>query len=123
MKDVERYIDGCNLCQRIKNRIEVPAGKLIVNKIPERLWIHLTVDFITNLALVAEENVILVVCDRLSKMIHFVATTKEILAKGLARLFRDNVWKLYRLLESMILNKRPQFAEELMEELNRMLDI
>jgi len=123
MKDVERYIDGCNLCQRIKNRIEVPAGKLIVNKIPERLWIHLTVDFITNLALVAEENVILVVCDRLSKMIHFVATTKGMLAKGLARLFRDNVWKLYRLLESMILNKRPQFAEELMEELNRMLDI
>jgi len=123
MKDVERYIDGCNLCQRIKNRIEVPAGKLIVNKIPERLWIHLTVDFITNLALVAEENVILAVCDRLSKMIHFVATTKGMLAKGLARLFRDNVWKLYRLLESMILNKRPQFAEELMEELNRMLDI
>ena len=49
MKDVERYIDGCDLCQRIKNRIEAPAGKLIVNKVPERLWIYLIVDFITNL--------------------------------------------------------------------------
>ena len=25
-------MDGCDLCQRIKNRIEAPAGKLIVNK-------------------------------------------------------------------------------------------
>ena len=49
IKDVERYMDGCDLCQRIKNRIEAPAGKLIVNKVPERLWIYLIVDFITNL--------------------------------------------------------------------------
>jgi len=34
---------------------------------------------------------ILVVCDRFSKMSHFVAMTKKITAEGLARLFRDNV--------------------------------
>ena len=56
-------------------------------------------------------------------MIHFVATTEGMLAKGLTRFFRDNVWKLYRLLESMILNRRLQFAGELMKELNRMLYI
>ena len=31
------------------------------------------------------------VCDRLSKIAHFVATAEGILAKSLARLFRDNV--------------------------------
>ena len=39
------------------------------------------------------------------------------------RLFRNNVWKLHRLLESVILNRRPQFIVELTKELNRMLKI
>jgi len=52
---------------------------------------YLTVDFITKLLLVVGKNVILVVCDRLSKIAHFVATIEGTLAEGLARLFRDNV--------------------------------
>jgi len=45
------------------------------------------------------------------------------LAKRLARLFRDNMWKLYRLPESVILDRGPQFAVELTKELNRILEI
>jgi len=56
-------------------------------------------------------------------MTHFVATTDRILAERLARLFKDNVWKLHGLLESMIPDRRPQFAVELMKELNKMLGI
>ena len=56
-------------------------------------------------------------------MTHFVATTEGMLAKGLARLFRDNVWKLYGLLKSVVSDRGPQFAAELMKELNRMLSI
>jgi len=36
-------------------------------------------------------DAILVVCDRLSKITHFVTTTEETLAEGLTRLFRDNI--------------------------------
>ena len=79
---------------------------------------HLTVDFIAKLPVVAGKNAILVVCDWLSKMTHFVATTEETSAKGLARLFRDNVWKLHGLPESVILDQGPQFAAELIKELN-----
>ena len=80
-------------------------------------------DFITKLPLVAEKDAILVVCDKLSKMTHFVATTEETLVEGLAMLFRNNVWKLYGLLESMVSDRGPQFAAELTKELNRMLGI
>jgi len=45
----------------------------------------------TKLPLVAGKDVILVVCDKLSKITYFVVTTKGTSAKGLARLFRDNV--------------------------------
>ena len=43
------------------------------------------------LSLIVGKDVILVVCDRSSKMAYFVITTKETLAEGLARLFRDNI--------------------------------
>ena len=64
------------------------------------------------------KDVILVVCDQLSKITHFVATTKRISAEGLVRLFRDNIWKLHRLIESMVSDMEPQFAAELTKELN-----
>jgi len=79
----------------------------MVNKVLEKVWTYLMADFITKLPLVAEKNAILVVCDWLSKIAHFVTITKETLAEGLVRLLRDNVWKLHKLLESVISDKEP----------------
>jgi len=59
----------------------------------------------------------------LSKMTHFVATTEGTLAEGLARLFRDNMWKLHGLLESIVSDRGLQFAAEMTKELNNMLGI
>jgi len=36
-KDVEKYIEGYDMCQRIKNRTEVPAEKLKLSEVPKRL--------------------------------------------------------------------------------------
>ena len=91
MRDVGRYMEEHDLYQRMKNRTEEVAGKLKLREVPEKPWIHLTVDFITKLPVVAGKDAILVVCDRLFKMTHFVATTEGTSAEGLARLFRDNV--------------------------------
>jgi len=122
-RDVGKYVEEYNLCQRMKNRMEELAGKLKLSEVQEKLWLHLMVDFITKLPVVAEKDAVLVVYDRLSKMTHFVATTEETLAEGLARLFQDNIWKLHRLPESVVSDKGPQFAVELTRELNRMLGI
>ena len=111
------------MCQKMKNRTEEVAGKLKLSEVPEKLWIHLMVDFITKLLLVARKDAILVVCNRLSKMTHFVATTEGISAEELVRLFRDNIWKLHRLPESIVSDRGLQFAAELTKELNRMSGI
>ena len=107
----------------MKNRAEMLAGKLRPNQVPERPWQHISVDFITKLPVSKGHDSILVVCDRFSKMSHFVATTEKTTAEGLARLFRDNVWKLHGLPESVISDRGPQFAAELTRELNKMLGI
>jgi len=95
----------------------------MLNSIPERPWTHILADFITKLPLAQGYNSILVVVDRLTKMVHFVPTTEKTSAEGLARLFRDNVWKLHGLPKSIISDWGPQFAAGLMRELNEMLGI
>ena len=98
----------------MKNRTEEIAGKLKLSEVPVKLWTYIMVDFITKLPIVAGKDAILVVYDRLSKMMHFVATTKRTSAEGLAQLFRDNVWKLHGLPESMVSDRGPQFVAELL---------
>jgi len=56
-------------------------------------------------------------------MLHFIATIEKIIVEGLVRLFKDNIWKLHELLESVILDRGPQFATELIKELNEILEI
>jgi len=75
------------------------------------------------LPLAQEYDSILVVVDRLTKIVHFISITEKTLAEGLARLFRDNVWKLHRLPESIISDRGPQFAIGLIRELNEILEI
>jgi len=97
-KKVKKYIEGCNVYQRNNN-------------------------FITKLLLAQGYDSILVVCNRLTKMTYFVPTTERILAERVARLFRNNVWKLYSLPESIIIDIGAQFVAGMMRELNTMLGI
>jgi len=122
-KEVGRYVDGCDACQRYKNQSKALAGKLMPNAIPEKPWSHISVDFITKLPLAQGYNAILVVYDCFSKMAHFIATTKKMSAEGLAKLFQDHVWKLHRLPESIISDRGVQFVAEMMKEFNNLLGI
>jgi len=84
-------VEECNACQHNKNCTEQLAGKLMPNSIPDKAWTHILADFITKLPLAQEYDSILIVVDQFTKMAHFVPTTEKTMAKGLARLFRDNV--------------------------------
>ena len=106
-REVKRYVEGCDACQRNKNRIEQLAGKLMPNSIPNKAWTHILADFITKLPLAQGYDSILVVVDWFIKMAHFVPTTEKTTAEGLVRLFRDNVWWLHGLPESIISDRGP----------------
>ena len=93
------------------------------NEAPKKPWTHITADFITKLPLAQGYDAILVVCDQLTKMAHFIPATEKTSAEGLIRLFRDHIWKLHRLSESIISDRETQFATNLMKKLNQMLGI
>ena len=89
-KDIGKYVDRCDMCQRIKNWIETLVENLIANEVLKKLWIYLI--------LVAKKDIILVVCNKLFKMVYLVTIIEETLVEDLARLFRNNIWNLHRLL-------------------------
>jgi len=55
----------------------------------------------------------------MTKMAYFVPTTEKTSAKGVARLFRDNIWKLHGLPKSIITDRGAQFVAGMIKELNR----
>jgi len=47
------------------------------NEAPDKPWAHIMVDFIVKLPLSRGYDFILVVCDQLTKMAHFIPTTEK----------------------------------------------
>ena len=93
------------------------------NAIPEKPWSYISADFVTKLPLAQDYNIILVICNQSSKIVHFIATMEKTLAEGLIRLFRDHIWKLHGLLGSIILDREVQFVAGIMRELSKLLGI
>ena len=69
-RNIGKYVEGCDLCQRMKNRTKELAEKLKLSEVLKKLWLHLMVDFITKLSVVARKNAILVVSRSL--MVDFI---------------------------------------------------
>ena len=65
----------------------------------------------------------MVIYNRMTKIAHFVLTTEKTLVEGVAKLFWNHIWKLYRLPESIIIDMGTQFTTEVIRELNCMLGI
>lgn len=120
---IASYVKGCDRCNRTKTFPSKPVGKLVPTQIPTEIWQIVGVDLITGLPECQGYNAILVVIDRLSKMLHACPTTDTVTSEGVARLFRDNVWKHHGLFEQVISDRGPQFLSGFVKELYRLLGI
>jgi hypothetical protein len=87
------------------------------------VWQIISLDLITGLPESQGYNSILVVIDRLSKLLHAIPTNDTLSSEGLARLFRDYVWKHHGLPEQVISDRGPQFVSGFLKELYNVLGI
>ena len=120
---VGNYVKSCDRCNRTKTFPAKPSGALVPNQIPKGIWEIITVDLITGLPESQGFNAIMVTVDRLSKLVHVIPTNDTVTAEGIARLFRDHVWKHHGLPHQIISDRGPQFVSNFMRELNRLLGI
>ena len=94
-KDIDRYVDNCETCQRTKPRRDKAFGLLNLLPVPSGIWKSMTLNYITGLSETQRYDAILVVVDRLSKMAHYVPTSKEVSAQEIAKLLLQHVWRYH----------------------------
>ena len=78
--------------------------------VPDRLWQHISVDFLTGLPWSKGYNSICVVEDHPTKQRHLIPSTTAIIAEELGTLFCNRVFHYHCLPESIVLDRGPQFA-------------
>jgi len=120
---IGQYISTCDLCIRTKPIRQAPVGELHPLWILDSRWDTLSVDFIVELPLSSGHDAVIIVVDSMLKRAHFILTHTTVTAKGAARLFLHQVWKLHGLLKCIISDCRPQFIARFTRELYRLLGI
>jgi hypothetical protein len=86
-------------------------GKLMPLPVPAYPWQQVSMDLITALprSRSGHDAIVVFVC-KLTKMVHFAATTTNVTAPQLATLFLQNILRLHGLPESILSDRDPRFT-------------
>jgi Integrase zinc binding domain/Integrase core domain len=119
---VNKYVAGCEHCQRYKPARH-PHATLQPHEVPAGPWQTVEVDLITGLPLVDGYDAIVVYIDHYSKQVHAIPTTSEVDADGVAEIHYREIFRLHRIPTKIVSDRGPQFAARLMHALYQRLDI
>lgn len=92
LRDVHRYVEGCESCQRTKPHHTPVATPLHPHDVPTKPWEQVLIDLIGPLPESTGYNAVLVVVDRFSKMIKVLLAQLEMTLLGVARMLRDHLF-------------------------------
>jgi len=121
-KDVKKYIQGCFKCQQNKVQHQRKAGELHPFEIPKGPWQDISIDVIGLLPKSNEMDAIVVIVDRFTKMIRLKITTMNISLEGIAKIYRNKIWKLHGVPRRILSDRGLQFASKFMEEFTKVLE-
>lgn len=120
--DVAEYVQTCHACQRNKSSTQRPAGLLQPLQIPGRRWESVSMDLIVELPLTrSHHDAIVVFVDRLTKMVHFAATTTSVSARELASLYVAHVFRLHGMQASIVSDRDTRINSHFWREVQRLL--
>ena len=116
-KDVKDHIRDCEICQRIKVETSKPGGLLQPLPIPYRPCTDISMDFMDSLPKSHGYEVILVVVDRLTKYVHFVALSHPYTAARVSVVFMRDIFKLHCMPQSIVCDRDAVFTSKFWAEL------
>jgi len=120
-EDVKKYVQGCFKCQQNKVQHQKKSGELHSLKILQRPWQEISINIIEPLPRSNVMDAIVVIVDQFTKMIQLKTTTMKISAESIAKIYRDEIWKLHRVPRKILSDRGPQFASRFMEQLTKAL--
>jgi len=66
-------------------------------------------------------DAIVIIVDRFTKMIHLKVTTTNVSLEEIAKIYRDDIWRLHGIPRKILSDRGPQFASKFMEEFTKTL--
>ena len=91
--------------------------------IPKGKWESISIDFITNLQKTnCGHNSVWVVVDRLTNLIKFIPTRKDVKTPELARLFIEHLYRLYGMPIDIVFDRDRKFKSHFWREVFKKLD-
>lgn len=110
--DLSKFVQTCDICQKIKPSNFNKYGYLIPNPIPTQPYQSIAMDFIVNSPWSEGFNAIHVTVDRLTKHAIFLPTTTGLNAKDFGALFVKKVVCRFGLPESIICDRDPRWTSD-----------
>lgn len=120
---VDQYVRACDICQRVKPRHGPLAAPLHPNESPSHPWEVISADLIGPLPDSHGYNAVFVGTNRGTKQVILCPTNVTVTSEGIARLFRDYVFKRVGLFRKMISDRGPQFVSTFATDLYKLLGI
>ena len=120
-EDIKKYVQECIKCQQNKVQHQKKAGELHPLEISEEPWQDISIDMIGPLPRSNKMDAILVIMNRFTKMIRLKATTTNISSEEVAKIYRDEIWKIHGIPKTILSDCGPQFALKFMKDLTRVL--
>jgi hypothetical protein len=116
---INEYVTTCPSCQAAKAKPIKQNGLLQPLEIPTRPWSHVSVDLITGLPVTPSGfDAILVWVDILTKMVHFVPTTKSAGAMDYAKIYVNEIFKHHGVMQKFVSDRGTQFNCDFWRELH-----
>ncbi|QRV77130.1 Retrotransposable element Tf2 protein [Ceratobasidium sp. AG-Ba] len=119
---INRYVEHCDTCQRIRPAKPAPLP-LQTLEVPTRPFSTISYDMIVKLPKSGNYDSILVVIDSFTKFGHFIPCRESMNASELAQLFLDHVWKLHGTPDRTISDRGPTFKSHFLKALYQRLGI
>ena len=117
-KDVQSYCASCPTCMASKAGTQKPLGLLKPLPVPEQKWASVAMDFVVGLPKTQQGyDALFVVTDRLTKMVRIIPTHTTATAPDTARLFVDNVVRLYGVPSSIVSDRDSKFTSQFWQSL------
>ena len=113
----------CHKCQVNKHERLKVGGLLHPLNIPKGKWKIISMDFITRLPKTnCGHDSVWVVVDRLTKLVKFIPTRKDVKTPELARLFIEHLYKVYGLPADIVSDRDRKFDSHFWREVFKTLD-
>jgi len=118
--DVHKVITACSICHKAKSQFH--QGLYALLPVPLRPWDDVSMEFIMALRRTQRgKDAIMVVVDRFSKMVHFIACHKTDDASYVADLYFKEIIRLHGVPKSIVSNRDSMFLSHFWRSLWKLI--